>query len=202
MYEVNGKQYVIKLNDFAEMQGVSVRTIQKKLTASRYQEQLEGEFIRTASDGTWLSEEAVEFLKSTFRTQSVGFVSDTVYEKQIAELKQEKFEIQQKFTDYVAQVTPLLQKASEQLALAEASEQNRQRADALEAQIADLSLKMDEKDKHLQEVQKTAQTVQDELTAAKEQLSVERKLSDSLKLELETEKNKKMSFRDWWKNRR
>ena len=176
MYEANGKQYIIKLNEFADEQGVSVRTVQKKLTAGRYQKQLEGEFLRTATDGTWLSAEAAEFLKSTFRTQSVGFVTDSTYERQISELKEEliaekekRYEDQQKFKDYMAQVTPLLQKASEQLALAEASEQNKQRAEALEAQNDDLRAEIKRLEELVAQERKTAQEASEELTEQKEE---------------------------------
>lgn len=174
MYEANGKQYIIKLNEFADEQGVSVRTVQKKLTAGRYQKQLEGEFLRTATDGTWLSAEAAEFLKSTFRTQAVGFVSDSTYERQISELKEEliaekekRYEDQQKFTDYMAQVTPLLQKASEQLALAEASEENKQRAEALEAQNGDLRAEIKRLEELVARERKTTQEAYEEFTAIK-----------------------------------
>lgn len=181
MYEVNGKQYIIKLNEFADEQGVSVRTVQKKLNSERYQEQLEGEFLRTATDGTWLSAEAAEFLKGTFRTQAVGFVSNSTYERQIADLKQEKFEIQQKFTDYVAQVTPLLQKASEQLALAEASEQNKQRAETLEAQNDDLRAEI----KRLEEL-----------------VARERETAEKASDELSGERQRRISFKEYWSRRK
>lgn len=176
MYEANGKQYIIKLNEFADEQGVSVRTVQKKLTAGRYQQQLEGEFLRTATDGTWLSAEAAEFLKGTFRTQAVGFVSDSTYERQIAELKEalytekeKRYEDQQKFTDYVAQVTPLLQKASEQLALAEASEQNKKQAEQMQTENDNLRAEIDRLKGLLVREQKTAQEASEELTAQREE---------------------------------
>ena len=188
MYEVNGKQYIIKLNEFADEQGVSVRTVQKKLTAGRYQKQLEGEFLRTATDGTWLSAEAAEFLKGTFRTQAVGFISDSTYERQIAELKEalgaekeKRYEDQQKFTDYMAQVTPLLQKANEQLALAEASEQNKQRAEALEAQNGDLRAEI----KRLEEL-----------------VAQERETAEKASDELSDERQRRISFKEFWSRRK
>lgn len=170
MYEQNGKSYIIKINDFAEDHGISLRAVQKKLSADKYRETLVGEFIRTTSDGTWLTQTAADFLAGTLRTQSYGVITTDRYEKQIEELKEKLFSVQEQYTAYVSTTTPLLQKASEQLALAERSEENRALAERLQAEIGDLRADKEKSEELLSEAQKTAQGLSEELTEAKEEL--------------------------------
>lgn len=170
MYEQDGKRYTIKLNDFADECGVSLRTVQKKLTAERYKSDLEGEFIRTGTDGTWLTEKGATFLRSTLKTKAVGYVTTDRYERRIEELEQELYKTQREYTAYVSHATPLLQKASEQLALAERSGEYKERIDALEAQNGDLRADKEELGQKVAQAEKTAQELSDELTEAKKRI--------------------------------
>lgn len=176
MYEQDGKQYTIKLNDLADEHGVSLRTVQKKLTAERYKNDLEGEFIRTASDGTWLTKAGAEFIAGTFKTRAVGYVTTDRYERRIAELEQELYKTQREYTAYVSHATPLLQKASEQLALAERSGEYKERIDALETQNAVLSHDNEELGQKIAETTKTAQKASQELLDARKQFEDEKHL--------------------------
>lgn len=57
---------MIKLQDFAREQGVTDRAIQKHL--KKYEAELEGLFERKGPNGTWLTDEACEFLRSKMVT--------------------------------------------------------------------------------------------------------------------------------------
>lgn len=57
---------MIKLQDFAREQGVTDRAIQKHLR--KYEAELEGLFERKGPNGTWLTDEACEFLRSKMVT--------------------------------------------------------------------------------------------------------------------------------------
>ncbi len=181
MYKKDGKSYVVKLNDFAAENGVSVRTVQKKLTAERYKTDLEGEFIRTSADGTWLTESGAEFLKSTLKSKAVGFVGNESYERKIAELERELFETQKEYTSYVKNATPLLQRASEQLALAERSGEYKERIEVLEAQNGDLSRVNEELGQKVAQAEKTA---------------------ENANLELERERQRRITFKEYWQRRK
>lgn len=56
---------MIKLQDFARQQGVTDRAIQKHL--SKYADELEGLFQRKGPNGTWLTDEACEILRSKMK---------------------------------------------------------------------------------------------------------------------------------------
>ena len=57
---------MIKLQDFARERGVTDRAIQKHLKT--YAKELEGLYERKGPNGTWLSEEACEILRSKMKT--------------------------------------------------------------------------------------------------------------------------------------
>ena len=60
---------MIKLQDFARQQGVTDRAIQKHLKT--YAEELDGLFQRKGPNGTWLTEEACEILRSKMKQAPV-----------------------------------------------------------------------------------------------------------------------------------
>lgn len=140
--------------------------MQRKLNAPKYKEELEGEFLRTSLDGTWLTQKAVDFLTSTLQPatqQRIVTVNAEAYEREIEALKQQLFDVQSKYTEYVATTSPLLIKASEQIALAEHSAENKEKAERLQAQNADLSAEIQQKDELLLEAEKKAQELSEEL---------------------------------------
>lgn len=166
-----------KLNDFARQMGVTERAIQKHL--KKYASELEGTFERKGPNGTWLSDEACEFLRSKMKQAPVVVASDpsereAALQKENEALKVELFKVQQKYTDYVAGTTEMLQAASKQLALAEASEENKKRADALEGENARLNADVAQRDE----------------TIAKREA------------ELEAERNRRITFREFLRRRR
>lgn len=63
---------MIKLQDFARQQGVTDRAIQKHLKT--YAEELDGLFQRKGPNGTWLTEEACEILRSKMKQAPITIV--------------------------------------------------------------------------------------------------------------------------------
>ena len=174
---------MIKLQDFANQQGVTDRAIQKHLKT--YAEELEGLYQRKGPNGTWLTDEACEILRSKMKQAPVTVFEASEQEEelraQIRKLEQEKFEIQQRYTEYVTNTTQMLQTAAKQIYLAERSEENQKKADALEAQNAVLSC----------DKEKLKQTVKDkeiELKNASDELSRER--------------TRPISLKEWWHRRK
>lgn len=53
---------MIKLSDFARVQGVTPRAVQ--ISLKKYEKELEGHFERQGQNGTWLDDHAQEFLRS------------------------------------------------------------------------------------------------------------------------------------------
>lgn len=86
---------MIKLQDFAKQQGVTDRAIQKHL--KKYSEELEGLYERKGPNGTWLSEEACEILRSKMRQQPLAiFDEDPRVAKLEAKLKETEERLDEK----------------------------------------------------------------------------------------------------------
>ena len=115
---------MLKLQDFSKQQGVSDRQVQRLL--KKYEKELEGLFERKGPNGTWLSDEACEILRSKMKTQQVA-----VYEEdpKVALLQQENEALRRQldranedFRRYAAGTAEALSKAAAQLQLAERAE--------------------------------------------------------------------------------
>jgi len=78
--------FMIKLQDFAKECGVTDRAIQKHL--KNYAEELEGLYERKGPNGTWLSEEACNILRSKMKQQPI-VVGDAESGRKIEELQEE-----------------------------------------------------------------------------------------------------------------
>lgn len=61
---------MLKLQDFSRQQGVSDRQVQRLL--KKYEKELEGLFERKGPNGTWLSDEACEFLRGKMKQQPLA----------------------------------------------------------------------------------------------------------------------------------
>lgn len=84
---------MIKLQDFARECGVTDRAIQKHLNT--YAEELEGLYQRKGPNGTWLTDEACEILRSKMRQQPIG-VADTSLVNKNAELTEKLLTMHEK----------------------------------------------------------------------------------------------------------
>lgn len=70
---------MIKLQDFARECGVTDRAIQKHLKT--YADELEGLYQRKGPNGTWLTEEACEILRSKMRQNPIVIGDNEIYRK-------------------------------------------------------------------------------------------------------------------------
>lgn len=150
---------MIKLQEFARLQGVTDRQVQRLL--KKYAAELEGLYERKGVNGTWLSDEACEILRSKMK-QAPLVVSD---QNEEAEKWRKKYEdTLEKFNGYMEHATPLLEAAAQQTLLLE---QSNNKIKTLEAQNDDLRADNVLKDKTLEDERKNAQKLSDELTAIK-----------------------------------
>ncbi len=168
--EINGKHYTVNIKDFAAENGVSVRTVQKKLVAEKYKKDLEGEFIRTNADGTWLTDEACRFLKTTFKTQAIGFVSDSKLEAENNRLRQELDDANAEFRKYASDTAAMLALASKQVLLAEQSEANQKRAEEAEVALRALNDDLNAEKKKVGELTLEVEKAQNEANLARLEL--------------------------------
>lgn len=120
---------MIKLQDFARQQGVTDRAIQKHLT--KYADELEGLFQRKGPNGTWLTDEACEILRSKMKQAPMSvFEPDPrvgQLEKELAETKAAAREIWEQFK----------QKEQSMALLIEQNEQYRLKVDSVARLEAD-----------------------------------------------------------------
>lgn len=77
---------MIKLQDFARECGVTDRAIQKHLKT--YADELDGLYERKGPNGTWLSDQACEILRSKMRQMPV-VVGDSETQRMVEELREE-----------------------------------------------------------------------------------------------------------------
>ena len=152
---------MIKLQDFAAMQGVSDRQINRLL--QKYAAELEGLFERRGHNGTWLTDEACKILRSKMKSAPV-VVADTTAQDEIDELRRQLAEANAAFQRYVVDSTAMLMRASEQIALAE-------RAGSLEARNADLSAELSQAREIASQAQERAQAAASELTEAQRRIT-------------------------------
>lgn len=66
---------MIKLQDFARQQGVTDRAVQKQL--KKHEHELGGLYERKGPNGTWLSEEACDFLRRQMKAAPVALYDDS-----------------------------------------------------------------------------------------------------------------------------
>ncbi len=143
---------MIKLQDFARQQGVTDRAIQKHLKT--YAAELEGLYQRKGPNGTWLTDEACEILRSKMKQAPVTvFDVDPRVEKLEARVKEleEKLDEKDKMLTLSQQT---VQEAQKQVNLL--LEENRN-VKLLEAQNGDLSAEIKKRDKLLEDKEKELQ---------------------------------------------
>lgn len=119
---------MINLSDFAEMQGVSKRAVQRQWAKHKNDEQIQGHFEIRGNNSVWLDEEAVNYIK-TFMNKPNPIV---VYDKKTNELLQEIVLLQQALIKSQAENKQLQETVSEQKQLQEVNENLRKKAIATE----------------------------------------------------------------------
>jgi len=98
---------MIKLQDFATQQGVTDRQIQRLL--KKYAADLEGKFERKGPNGTWLTPEACEILRSKMRQQPIAIIEP---DKRAEELQERVRELEQLLSEKDKMLT-ISQKATQ-----------------------------------------------------------------------------------------
>ena len=123
---------MIKLQDFATLQGVTDRQIQRLI--SKYPEELEGLYQRKGPNGTWLTDEACEILRGKMKQQAV-----VVYDDRVNALEAENKELQAKLIAAYESMTKiqerqidLTRQVEEQRLIASKTAIERERADKAE----------------------------------------------------------------------
>lgn len=101
---------MIKLQDFARECGVTDRAIQKHLKT--YASELEGLYERKGSNGTWLSDEACQILRSKMKQQPI-VVGDGELARLAAELEQENKSLQAELKEAYRGQAQILRENSE-----------------------------------------------------------------------------------------
>lgn len=118
---------MIKLQDFAKMQGVTDRAVQKHL--KKHEKALEGHFERLGPNGTYLDDFACEFIRE--RMLKAPVVISQVSEE-VEALKQENNELKDKLLaaqELMLQVQPQLQELSEYKAKAQFYLESKEKAE-------------------------------------------------------------------------
>ena len=173
---------MIKLNDFARQMGVTDRAIQKHL--AKYADKLEGLYQRKGPNGTWLTEEACDILRSKMRQAPAAIVEPDErvgplltriadLEKRL-DMKDAMLTAAQKTAQEAQNKAQGLLEAADKVkrleAAQEAAEQEKRLlegfvADA-KAEIAALNEEKAQAEEAAQTANKDAQRARDELTAA------------------------------------
>lgn len=147
---------MIKLQDFAREQGVTDRQIQRLL--KKYAADLEGLFERQGQNGTWLTDEACEFLRSKMIKPPAPIIFDA--DPRIAELT-EKLDEKERL---LAAAQATAGAAQERVAVLQ---EKIGAVLALEATAASLRAEKESLEARAQEADKNAQEARAELTEAR-----------------------------------
>lgn len=155
---------MIKLQEFARQMSVTDRAIQKHL--KKYETELAGLFERKGKNGTWLTDEACEFLRGKMKPQSVELY-DPAKDEEIKRLKERIAYLE----DYAAGKEKYI------VAMEAAAQMKQERIAELEQNQFLLESKL-----------------QEETNAAAEQLQQAQQLADQLEAKLREEESRPLSF--------
>lgn len=162
---------MITVKDFAAQYGCSETIVYRHI---RNHKDALGDRVQKQHGKTWLTDEGAEYIRGL-----MSHAAPAVYDEdpRVAKLEAEKEDLRRQldaaniaFQKFATETAAMLTRASEQILLAEKSEANQQRADALEAQNADLSAELGAEREKTAQAEKTAQKAADELTEAKKEI--------------------------------
>lgn len=163
---------MIKLQDFAVQQGVTDRQVQRLL--KKYESELNGLYQRKGPNGTWLTEEACEILRSKMKQQPIVLV-DNQAQMDLAEAKAKIEELQEQRVKAAEKLEALYEwKANKAQLIAEAEQtrllldSTKQEKEILEGFIKDAKGEIAALSDEKAEAEGKAKAAQDELTAAHE----------------------------------
>lgn len=130
--------------------GVTDRAIQKHL--KKYESELSGLFERRGKSGTWLSDEAIEFLRGKMKVQSVE-IYDSAKDDEIVRLKERIAYLE----DYAAGKEKYI------IALEAATQMKQNRIEELEKNQLLLGNQLQEGDEKLRQAQELAEQLSEQL---------------------------------------
>ena len=190
---------MIKLQDFAKQQGVTDRAIQKHLKT--YADELEGLFQRKGPNGTWLTDEACEILRSKMKqSPATVFQEDprvATLEGELKELRRQLDVANENFQKYVANTSAMVAKANEQLLLAEQSEANLERAKSAEKQAVESRKREIEIATALERTKEDLKTAEDIAEANGQEADRAKARAAELEIEIEQMKKRNLWERIW-----
>lgn len=175
---------VVTLRDYAKQNNISYEAVRKQVV--RYQKELEGHLIKDGRQ-QFLDEEAVAFLDSKRQKNPVAIIQMDK-DDQIENLERENKNLLIKVAEQAEELRAADKALAEVNVLLLSAAKDKERADTLEAQNDDLSRERDELKETVEEERKTSQRLSDELTEAR--------------TELENEKSRRISFKEFWQRRR
>ena len=170
---------VISLKDYAKQNNISYEAVRQQVV--RYKDELSEHIIRDGRQ-QFLDEEAVTFLDAKRQKNPVAIIQQDKDET-IEALRQERENLLIKIAaqaDKIAQQADELREADKALKdvdrLLLSAKEDRERADTLEAQNADLSVEKDTAIQKASEAEKKAEKASAELTEARKQFEDEKHL--------------------------
>ena len=157
---------MIKLQDFAHENGVTDRQIHRQL--KKYAAELEGLYERKGANGTWLTDEACDFLRSKMKRAPI-VVSDGEISRKTSELEKENKELLKELKETYKRMATL-EGAQARLEAAETSKKLLEESrDEYKAQAAQKALEASEASQKAAEAAQKAQELQEALKAAEEE---------------------------------
>lgn len=146
---------MIKLQDFAKQQGVTDRAIQKHLKT--YASELEGLYERKGPNGTWLTDEACELLRSKMRQMPMTIMDVAAVDQELREKLDEKQSKIEKLQDALLDAKDRIDVLKDE----------KRQLELENAKIPLLSADNEEKDKSIDELETKLKNASEELTAIK-----------------------------------
>ena len=213
---------MVKLQDFAREMGVTDRAIQKHL--KNYADELVGLYERKGPNGTWLTDEACEILRGKMRRAPIVIFDEDPRIKQLEarlETMQQKLDEKEKLLAMAQEsaqraqdkVFQLQEEAGKVKALEEGrrtltnkvTELEEEKAEALR-QAAEAEIKAQEIQKELEIEEGAKRKLAERAVSAEQQLTAAKKRFEDkthlLEQELEAEKQRSISLKEWWQRKR
>ena len=209
---------MIKLQDFARQMGVTDRMIQKHLKT--YAAELEGHYERKGPNGTWLDDKAQEIIRSKMRQNPVAVFEEdprveqlqsrvSELEKLLAEKEKLLALSQQATQEAQSKVNALLEDVQKVALLESGKAEAEQKAAEAERLAVSVRQEKNEVELALTAVEKENKTLSDVAEANAQEAERAKKAAEDLQgeldrrqAELDAEKTKKISFREYWKRRK
>lgn len=175
---------IITIKEYARQKNVTYEAVRKQIT--RYSAELEGHIIKDGRQQL-LDEEAVSFLDNKRAKNPVVYHQQAKDEK-IEELEQENKNL-------------LIKIAAQADKIASQADELRSNDKAL-LEYNTLLLTAQEDKKRVEEAESKANDLEDELKALREALKASEEQTATIVTELNNERDKKYSFKEWWKGKR